>query len=306
MISLLFILIGAVTGVWHGHDLSYRGKGPALAQDILLQLLLFFTSATFGANGEVRSSLGNLGASSLLTALLATAFSVIAGTAWGRRFDKTQTGGSGDGAAPPAQASRRQSLITAASVAAGWLAGAFLLGESSAPSLSAASTFCLHGLLLVIGYDLGRNRIWHRLAEFGPWSVTLPVAVGAATLVGAAVSGIAFGLPLGRALSAGAGFGWYSLAGAVALEAAGAEVGAYVFMANLFRELITVIAAPLLCGRISAAAGAAMGGATSMDSTLPAITRSFGPMGTMWGLITGTTLSLLTPFLLQVFLRLPQ
>jgi uncharacterized membrane protein YbjE (DUF340 family) len=90
----------------------------------------------------------------------------------------------------------------------------------------------------------------------------------------------------------------------MALEQAGTEVGAYVFLSNMFRETITIIALPFLAGHIPPAAGAAMGGATSMDSSLTVIRRSWGPVGAMWGLVVGTTLSLAGPFLLNLFLRL--
>ena len=306
MISLLFILIGAVVGLWHGR---VDRRGLALAQDILLQALLFFTSATFGANPAVRDSLGTLGAASLLTATLAVAASMLAGSLWGRRFDRTGIGAAVESLSPVSAGAQSVltalMALTAVSVITGWMLGVLLAGGPSAPRLSTLSTFCLNGLLLAIGYDLGRQRIWLRMAGYGPWSLTLPLVVGIASLAGAAIAGAALGLPVGRSLSAGSGFGWYSLAGAVALEVAGAEVGAYVFLSSLFRELLTVLVAPALSGRVGPAAGAAMGGATSMDSTLPTITRSFGPMGTVWGLITGTTLSLATPFLLNVFLRLP-
>jgi uncharacterized membrane protein YbjE (DUF340 family) len=309
MISLLVIVIGVGAGVWLRGYLGPIEGILVRSQDFLLQGLLFATSATFGANAEVRGSLGTLGAASLVTAIAAVSASALAGHLWGRRFDRPEPGEAGGDGEPGEGHSHPTaallSAVTAASVVSGYITGFALTGSPFAARLSAVSMACLYALLLVIGYDLGRQRIWRRIAEHGAWCFTLPVAVGAATLAGAAIAGAAMGLPVGRALSAGAGFGWYSLAGAAALEAAGAEVGAYVFLSNLFRELITLLVSPLLAGRVSPAAGAALGGATSMDSTLPSITRSFGPMGTVWGLVTGTALSLATPFLLNLFLRLP-
>jgi uncharacterized membrane protein YbjE (DUF340 family) len=195
--------------------------------------------------------------------------------------------------------------VIAVSVVSGWGLGRSVAWEAAAPAAAALSNLALCGLLFVIGYDLGKDRTWRKLREYGAVSLTLPLAVGVASLAGAAAAGFLLDLPLGRSLAAGSGFGWYSMAGAAALEQAGAEIGAYVFMSNLFREVLTVLVVPLLSRRATPVIGAAMGGATAMDSTLPVITRSFGSEGAAWGLVTGTTLTLCSPFVLSLFLRLP-
>lgn len=253
--------------------------------------------------------MGRLGAASLVTAVLVVAASAAAGWLWGRRFATAADSSAAPVAAASSTQAKTMSALVGSSAIAGWLLGWLLGWLTQAPGAAALtgamSGLCLNGLLLVIGYDLGKVRIWRRILEYGAVSLTLPLSVGLASLAGAAVAAALVRVPLGRALCAGSGFGWYSMAGAVALEEAGAEIGAYVFLSNLLRELITILAAPFLSGRVPPVVGAAMGGATSMDSTLPAITRSFGPMGAVWGLITGTGLSLVSPFLLNLFLRLP-
>ncbi len=306
MISLLFVLIGAVLGQWRPAFLRRVERLTSRALDVLLLSLLFFTSLTFGMDRDVSGSLGRLGASALLTAALTVVFSALAGWLWQLAFART-TGRASQipVAATSVSQPRFMSTLVALSVVLGWLLGSLIDPGGAMGASRAASTLSLYGLLLVIGYDLGKERIWVKLREYGALSLTLPVAVGLASIIGAVAAALIVRLPVGLALAAGSGFGWYSMAGAMALEQAGAEVGAYVFLSNLLREIITILSAPLLSGRVSPVAGAAMGGATSMDSTLPVITRAFGPMGAVWGLVTGTTLTLVSPFLLNLFLKLP-
>ena len=197
----------------------------------------------------------------------------------------------------------------ALAVAAGWITGLLLQNETSmAPEVarraSIASSISLSLLLLVIGCDLGRQRVWKKLREYGLFAATLPIVVGAATLVGSMAAALLFSMPLSKGLAAGAGFGWYSLAGPAALAKKGAETGAYVFLSNLIREISAIVLVPLISGRTHPEVAASLGGATSMDSSLPAISRSFGAEGAAWGLIVGTVLSLACPFVIELVLAI--
>lgn len=324
MTSLWFVIFGILAGIWRPAFLIRVEHLSARALDCLIVCLLFFTSLTFGLDPELSRSLGRLGFSSLVTAALVTGFSVVAAVLWQALFAKSSGRAVGHAVRLPSARPREtapasnaepspklMSLKVVLSVTLGWALG-FLL--TSLPSRTAtgihrlqmaslASGLSLSGLLLIIGYDLGRDRVWERLREYGGLSLTLPVTIAAASLLGAAAAGTILGVPAGKTLPAGAGFGWYSMAGAVTLEAAGAEAGAYVFMSNLMREILTILAVPFLSAKTSPVVGAAMGGATAMDSTLPVIVRSYGTEGAAWGLIVGTVLTLMAPFLLTVFLK---
>ena len=70
----------------------------------------------------------------------------------------------------------------------------------------------------------------------------------------------------------GAGFAYYSLSSVFITQYKGAELGTVALMANIMRELITLLFAPLLVRWISPLAPISCGGASTMDTTLPIIT----------------------------------
>jgi uncharacterized membrane protein YbjE (DUF340 family) len=313
--SLAWILAGIILGAFNTPFFSNLGRRW---QDYLLAILLFSSSLTFGSDPQVTSSLGSLGLVSIVTALLTVAFSAAAASGWhllvGKRLKTTSKTSTPERAAEEAAATgspaiRMGAVLPTLAVAAGWITGLLLRNETSmAPEIarraSIASSISLALLLLVIGCDLGRQRVWKKLREYGLFAATLPIVVGAATLVGSMAAALLFSMPLSKGLAAGAGFGWYSLAGPAALAKKGAETGAYVFLSNLIREISAIVLVPLISGRTHPEVAASLGGATSMDSSLPAISRSFGAEGAAWGLIVGTVLSLACPFVIELVLAI--
>lgn len=315
MESLAWILAGIILGAFNTPFFSNLSRRW---QDYLLAILLFSSSLTFGSDPQVTSSLGSLGLVSIVTALLTVAFSAAAASGWhllvGKRLKTTSKTSTPERAAEETAATgspaiRMGAVLPALAVAAGWITGLLLQNETSmAPEVarraSIASSISLSLLLLVIGCDLGRQRVWKKLREYGLFAATLPIVVGAATLVGSMAAALLFSMPLSKGLAAGAGFGWYSLAGPAALAKKGAETSAYVFLSNLIREISAIVLVPLISGRTHPEVAASLGGATSMDSSLPAISRSFGAEGAAWGLIVGTVLSLACPFVIELVLAI--
>ena len=97
------------------------------------------------------------------------------------------------------------------------------------------------------------------------------------TLAGsAAVSLILTHRSITDCLAVGSGFGYYSLSSIFITEYKGAELGTIALLANISREILTLLAAPLLVRWFGNLAPISAGGATTMDTTLPIITRTAG------------------------------
>jgi uncharacterized membrane protein YbjE (DUF340 family) len=74
-------------------------------------------------------------------------------------------------------------------------------------------------------------------------------------------------------------------------------------LSNVMRELATILMAPLLARHFGKLAPIASGGATSMDTTLPIITRCVGAEYAMVSVFSGIVLTVLAPILITAILR---
>lgn len=180
-------------------------------------------------------------------------------------------------------------------IALGILAGLFVFPESVYEITGTFVDLGLCMLLLVVGIDLGKNKdVFKKLKAIGYKALMVPIMVALGSIVGGMIGGaiLGFTVPEGGAL--GAGFGWYSLS-AVLLSEYSSELGATAFMANVFRELITLMIVPFVAKYIGYLEAVSTGGATTMDTTLPIIAKSTDSETAMVSFISGMILTMLTP-----------
>jgi len=105
-------------------------------------------------------------------------------------------------------------------------------------------------------------------------------------------------------LAIGYGFGYYSLSSIFIADIRGEELGVVALLANIMREIITLLFAPIFATLFGKLSPIVSGGATSMDTTLPIITKSSGKDYSMVSLIHGVILTILVPFLVTLVLGL--
>lgn len=169
-------------------------------------------------------------------------------------------------------ASRRPERLPSSVLLLAALLVGFVVGRLVEFPAAAAVPWALAGLLALVGYSL--EVAWEPMRR--AW---LPIG---SSVAGAAIG--ALGLTAFFRLSAPASwgtslaFGWYSLAGPVVATRFGATVGLFAFLANYLRELFTMLLAPYLGPRLRGEGLAALGGATSMDTTLYFVVR-YGTLG---------------------------
>src|SRR5208282_2778243 len=99
-------------------------------------------------------------------------------------------------------------------------------------------------------------------------------------------------------------FGWYTLAGPLVGARAGAALGLLAFLTNFLREDLTMLLSPVIGPRMRGEGLAALGGATSMDTTLYFVTRygdrDAGSLALASGLILTVVASLVVPAVLAL------
>ena len=112
------------------------------------------------------------------------------------------------------------------------------------------------------------------------------------------------GRSLTECLAVGSGFGYYSLSSILITQYNGPELGTVALLANIIREIFTLLGAPLLVKFFGPLAPISCGGATTMDTTLPIITRYSGENFVLISLFHGFLVDFSVPFLVTFFCTL--
>ncbi len=138
-------------------------------------------------------------------------------------------------------------------------------------------------------------------------SLRVSLRLIASTVIGSALGGaVVGGLIEGSLkpyLAVALGMGWYTFTGPF-LSIANSYWGMLGFTSNILREAVTFIVYPLLAKKFSIEA-ISVGGATTMDTTLPVIARYGGGRAALIALVHGLILTLLIPIIVPLVVELP-
>ena len=161
-------------------------------------------------------------------------------------------------------------------------------------------------LVFVVGVGVGSDSsAFAVLRRIKLKVILVPLLVVVGSLAGTALfSLLLHQITVGEAMAVGAGFGYYSLSSIIILQMHGQELGVVALLANIIREITTLIAAPLLVRYFGKLAIIASGGATAMDTTLPVVVRFTGKEYGIIAVFSGVVLSILVPFLVPFILEL--
>ncbi len=175
------------------------------------------------------------------------------------------------------------------------------------PSLDDNLSFLtLCALLFCVGMTVGNNTtLLKSFKRLDPRLMLLPLMTIIGTLAATTVA--ALWLPHRRltdCLAVGSGFGYYSLSSILITQYRGPDLGTVALLANIIREVITLLGAPLMVRWFGPLAPISSGGATTMDTTLPIITRTSGEDFVILSLFHGFLVDFSVPFLVSFFCSL--
>ena len=161
-------------------------------------------------------------------------------------------------------------------------------------------------LMFCVGISIGCDTsILKSFRKVNPRLMMLPVMTILGTLAGCAAASLILGhRQISDCLAIGSGFGYYSLSSIFITQYRGAELGTIALLANIFREILTLLCAPLLAKYFGKLAPISVGGATTMDTTLPIITRYSGESFIIVSIFHGFCVDFSVPFLVTFFCSL--
>lgn len=170
-------------------------------------------------------------------------------------------------------------------------------------SLGNISLVTLYALIFLVGFMIGNDaEIFKKFKRLNRLYMLLPLMTIVGTLAGCAITTLL--LPhrsLSECLAVGSGMGYYSLSSVLITQYKGAELGTVALLANIVREVITLLGAPLMVRWFGKLAPISVGGATTMDTTLPIITRACGKDLVIVSIFHGFIVDFSVPLLVTFF-----
>lgn len=269
-----------------------------------LYLLLLGLGAGIGADQRLLSAIPSLGIKALIICIAASVLSVLAIVLWeGLCFpDQVPDPREGDDQCQRAFQHEYTFIISVVILLClGIGAGHFFPIPDKV--LSWEINIALVVIYLSVGTGLKEGAAGlhsnPRLAAY----VFVPLIILAASLVGGWLAALLIHVDGWPAAAVGGGVGYYSLTAAMVTQKAGAELGFIAFMTNFLREVLTFFLTPVLA-RISNLAPVALGGATTMDTTLAVMKRCLGEEYAILAFVSGAVLTFVVPFLLMIVLSI--
>lgn len=173
------------------------------------------------------------------------------------------------------------------------------------------SMYVLYALMFQVGIGIGSNKQLKELVKsLRPKMLLVPMVTIVGTLLFSAFASLLLSQwSVFDCMAVGSGFAYYSLSSilitqfkepSIGLQLA-TELGTIALLANISREILTLLAAPLLVRWFGNLAPISAGGATTMDTTLPIITRTAGQQFVVVSIFHGFVVDFSVPFLVTLF-----
>lgn len=173
------------------------------------------------------------------------------------------------------------------------------------------SMYILYALMFQVGISIGSNKDLKELVGALRWKMLI-IPVG--TVIGTLLFSALASLLLSRwsvfdCMAVGSGFAYYSLSSilitqfktpSVGLQLA-TELGTIALLANIFREMISLLGAPLIRKYFGKLAPISAAGVNSMDVVLPVITHYSGKEMIPIAILHGILIDMSVPFFVSLF-----
>ncbi|WP_390610464.1 lysine exporter LysO family protein [Gordonibacter urolithinfaciens] len=308
------ILVVMVAGVLVGATV-FPARLKGLNEKLTLAatgLLIFSMGVLLAGRESFLEELGTVGWASVLFCLVPVAFSTIAVYALtslfmsdiARRPAGPRVAAAQEDAEGAAGARGEAAMI---GVAVGAIAFGAAYGLANVPIapvdfVAGHSEAILYALMFFVGISVGGSRgLLGKLRQYHVRVLIVPAGIVIGSVLGGLACAPLAGMPLPTGAAVASGLGWYSLAGVMMTDIAGAQVGSITFLANLLRELVSFFSIPWIAKHLNYPTCIAPAGATSEDTTLPMLIRCTNGETVVLSVLNGVICSALVPVLIEAF-----
>ena len=342
ILYLVFILIGAGLGFFVRKKRGNTGPIGIvnLIKSISICILLFVMSTRIGSNEEVAKNLGTIGIYGFLSVVIILAITIVlafifrkmlgfdargrsmrtaavsetaASSAAAGGADGSAAAGSSEAAEPATSDEKgvmdKTTIYILVFVALGIFCGHFFVNkifsdyESFVKLASLMIKIWLTVLLFLVGFDLGYDESGGGdFKSAGIKIIFFPIATIAGAMIGGVIAYFIMPVTLRESLAIASGFGWYSLAPVLIMDAGHITASAISFLHNVMRELIAILIVPFVAKYVGYIEASCVPGAPGMDICLPVVERSTNSTIVIYSFITGTITSALVPILVPLFI----
>jgi uncharacterized membrane protein YbjE (DUF340 family) len=155
------------------------------------------------------------------------------------------------------------------------------------------SQYALYVLMFLVGVGIGSDdKALQAIRTMNFKVLLIPITTILGTALGVAIIiPLIKGINIKEAMAVGAGYGYYSLSSIIIKELHSEWLGVVALLSNVIREVITLLLAPIFAIYFGKIAPICSGGATSMDTTLPIISKASGKDYAIASLIHGIILT---------------
>ena len=192
-------------------------------------------------------------------------------------------------------------LLALAALVLGVLWGSFGPAGTPLDLISDNSDLILYALMFFVGISIGLNKtILQKIREYHIKVFIIPFGIVVGSVAAGVVCGLLTGVGARNGAAIAGGMGWYSLAGVMLTEMAGAQMGSVAFLSNLMREMLSFFSIPWISRHLNYYSCIAPAGATSEDTTLSMMVRYTSEEVVVMSVFNGIICSAVVPVLIRL------
>ncbi|OUP00339.1 hypothetical protein B5F36_14045 [Anaerofilum sp. An201] len=192
-------------------------------------------------------------------------------------------------------------LLALAALVLGVAWGSFGPAGTPLDLISDNSDLILYALMFFVGISIGLNKtILQKIREYHIKVFIIPFGIVVGSVAAGVVCSLLTGVGARNGAAIAGGMGWYSLAGVMLTEMAGAQMGSVAFLSNLMREMLSFFSIPWISRHLNYYSCIAPAGATSEDTTLSMMVRYTSEEVVVMSVFNGIICSAVVPVLIRL------